>query len=111
MNSQENQSPETRRSFIKKTATVAAAISATNIFKTPVYGQNQAPAPGRVIGANDRIVAAYIGVGSQGMAHVRLQKEHAGENNVVQAAVCDVYQKRLDAAKIFLELTDADAFG
>src|ERR1051325_8109493 len=41
-----------RRSFIKKTAAVTAAAAATGILKTPVYGQNQAPSPGRVIGAN-----------------------------------------------------------
>jgi predicted dehydrogenase len=56
-----------------------------------------------VIGANDRIVVAYIGVGGQGMRHVREQKTHAGENNIAQAAVCDVWQKRLLEAKAFIE--------
>src|SRR5438874_6958713 len=102
---------ETRRDFIKKTATAAAAVAATGLIKTPVYGQNQAPSTGRVIGANDRIVVAYVGVGGQGMAHVRSQKENAQDTNVAQAAVCDVYQKRLQAAKTFLGLTDADAYG
>ncbi len=102
--------PESRRTFIKKSATLAAAASAANLFKTPVYGQNQAPSPGRVIGANDRLVVAHVGVGGQGMAHVRSQKEHSQENNIIQVAVCDVYQKRLQAAKEFLGLTDADAY-
>src|SRR5947209_14725475 len=52
-----------RREFIKKSATAAAAVASTSLFKTPVYGQNQAPAPGRVIGANDRITVAVVGVG------------------------------------------------
>jgi len=94
---------ETRRDFIKKTATAAAAVAATGILKTPVYGQNTAPSTGRVIGANDRIAVAYIGVGGQGMAHVRSQKAHAGENNIVQVAVCDLWKKRLDDAKAFIE--------
>jgi predicted dehydrogenase len=103
---------QTRRSFLKKTATAAAATVATSpLFKTPVYGQTTAPSTGRVIGANDRIVVAFVGVGSQGMAHVKSQKAHASENNIVPAAVCDVYQKRLQAAKQFLDLKDADAFG
>lgn len=102
---------ESRRSFLTKAATIAATVATTNVFKTPVYGQNQAPAPGRVIGANDRIVVGYVGVGGQGMAHVRSQKEHRLENNVAQAAVCDVYKKRLDQAREFLGLTDADACG
>jgi predicted dehydrogenase len=101
---------ESRRSFLRKAATVAATVATSNLIKTPVYGQNQAPSTGKVIGANDRIVVAYIGVGSQGMAHVRHQKTDAQQNNIAQAAVCDLYQKRLYAAKKFLELTDADAF-
>ena len=88
-----------RREFIKRTATAAAVVATTNLFKTPVYGQNQAPSTGRVIGANDRIVAGYIGVGPQGFVHVRSQKDAAGDNNIAQAAACDVWQKRLEAAK------------
>src|SRR5215510_9164257 len=102
---------ESRRDFIKKAAAASAAVSATSLFKTPVYGQNQAPAPGRVIGANDRIAVAYVGVGGQGMTHVRHQKTHAGENNIVQAAVCDVYQKRLEAAQAYIGVDATSAYG
>jgi predicted dehydrogenase len=91
---------ESRRSFIKKSSIAAAAVaSAANIFKTPVYGQNQAPSTGRVIGANDRIVVGYIGVGGQGMAHVKTQKQHASENNIAQVAVCDLSKYRQNHAK------------
>jgi predicted dehydrogenase len=99
----------TRRSFIKNAAALSAAVAAHRILKTPVYGQTQAPSAGQVVGANNRIVMAYIGTGSQGMAHVRSQKEHAAENNIAQAAVCDVYQKRLDGARQYLGLSEADA--
>ena len=101
---------ETRRAFLGKTATAAAVVASVNVFKTPIYGQPQAPAAGRIISANDRISVAYIGTGGQGMAHVKSQKTQAAANNIVQAAVCDVYQKRLTGAKTFLELSDADAF-
>ncbi len=101
---------ESRRSFIKKAAGVAATVATANLIKSPVYGQTQAPSTGRVIGANDRIAVAYIGVGSQGTAHMKGQKDHAQENNIVQASVCDVWQKRLDAARNFLGLTEADAY-
>src|SRR5687768_2845639 len=95
---------ESRRSFIQKTATVAAAVAATNIFKTPVYGQNQAPSSGRVIGANDRIVVGFIGVGGQGSAHVKSMKENASQNNVSLAAVCDVSKTRVaDAKKLIVD--------
>ncbi|MEY2408953.1 MAG: hypothetical protein QOF48_1623 [Verrucomicrobiota bacterium] len=99
-----------RRAFLKTAAAATAAVAATGIVKTPVYGQNQAPSPSRVVGANDRIAVAYVGVGGQGMVHVRGQKLHASENNIVQAGVCDVWDKRLDAAKKFMGLTDADGF-
>jgi predicted dehydrogenase len=103
-------SGENRRSFLRKTAAATAAVASTPFLRTPVYGQTQAPSTGRVIGANDRIVVGYVGVGSQGMNHVRTEKTHVAENNIVQAAVCDLYQKRLDAAKSFLGLSEADAF-
>lgn len=57
---------ETRRSFLRKAATAAAVLSTANIFRTPVFGQNQAPSPGSVLGANERIVVGFIGVGLMG---------------------------------------------
>ena len=101
---------ESRRTFIKKAATVTVAVSATSFFKTPVYGQNQAPSAGRVLGANDRINIAYIGTGKQGMLHVNLQKKFAQDNNIAQVAVCDVYQRHLDQARNAIGLSQADAF-
>jgi predicted dehydrogenase len=93
---------ETRRSFLKKTATVAAAVATTNLFKTPVYGQNQAPATGRVIGANDRIAVGFVGVGPQGALHVTKLKDSADKNNVALAAVCDLWEKRRESAKAII---------
>src|SRR5690348_10850389 len=87
---------QTRRSFIKKTAAAAAVVGATNIFKTPVYGQTQAPSPGRVIGANDRIVVGFVGCGSQGRTHIKSQRDHASDNNIVIAAVSDVFSKNME---------------
>jgi len=98
----------TRREFLKQTAVASAAVAATPLFKTTVYGQ--APAAGKVIGANDRIVIGYIGVGNQGLnIHVNLLKKSAGANNIAQAAVCDVWPKRVDAAKALIENNNATA--
>lgn len=107
MNEQRSSSGETRRNFIKKAAVGAAAVSA---LKTPIYGQQQAPSAGRVLGANDRIGVAYIGVGNQGTAHLRHQKTDAQKNNIAQLAVCDLWQKRLDAARAFIGVSEADAY-
>src|SRR2546423_6156129 len=91
-----------RREFIKKSAAVAAAVAATPLLKTPIYGQNTAPSAG-VTGANGRIVVGFIGVGTQGFnAHVRQIKAHATENNVALAAVCDVWAKHGDEAAKFI---------
>ncbi|MBI3414558.1 MAG: Gfo/Idh/MocA family oxidoreductase [Verrucomicrobia bacterium] len=101
----------TRRDFLKKTSTAAAVVAAANVLKTPVYGQNQAPSPGRVIGANDRIAVAVVGVGF-GIGKNHLQGIHKNEkdNNVVVAAACDLFSKRRDWAKMEAGLTDADLF-
>ncbi len=102
--------PTTRRDFIRKTATVAAAAAAAPLFKTPVYGQGQAPAPGSVVGANNRISVGFIGVGAQGFdAHVKLLTAKATENNVAELAVCDVWPKRANAAKDHIESKSAGA--
>jgi predicted dehydrogenase len=95
----------TRRDFIKKASTAAAVVSSINAFKTPVYGQTQAPSVG-VTGANNRLLVGFIGVGGQGMAHVRSQKEHATENNIAQVAVCDVSKHRMEEAKDYIESED-----
>ncbi len=89
----------TRREFIKKASTAAAVVATTNMFKTPVYGQTQAPPSGRIIGANDRIMVGYIGVGKQGTVHVNTQKGDAGANNIAQIAACDLSKTKIDAAK------------
>jgi predicted dehydrogenase len=91
----ETGAPDTRRSFLKKSATAAAVVAATNPFKTPVYGQNQAPSRGRVIGANDRISVGVIGVGyGIGQNHIMGIQEKGSENNTVVSAACDVYAQR-----------------
>ena len=92
----------TRREFIRKTSAAAAIVATAPIFKPTVYGQ--APAAGKVIGANDRIVLGYIGVGNQGLnIHVGLLKKSASANNIAQAAVCDVWTKRVGNAKTLIE--------
>jgi len=100
-----------RRDFIKKTATVAAAAATTSLFRTPVYGQNQAPSTGRVIGANDRISVAVVGVGfGIGQNHVVGIQEKATENNTVITAASDVFNKRRDFAKAKANLKDSDVY-
>ena len=103
---------DTRRDFIKKTAAATAAVAATGIIKTPVYGQSTAPSTGRVIGANDRIAVAVIGIGAGiGKNHFEGIHKNAGQNNVVMAAGCDLFNKRRDWAKETAGLKDSDVYG
>ena len=76
----------TRRNFLKKAAMGSAALAA-------------APAWQRVLGANDRINVALIGLGARGSDHLNLVLQHrANKSDIEIVALCDVYQKRLSMA-------------
>lgn len=76
----------TRRNFLKAAGYGAAAVAVT-------------PAWARVIGANDRINVAIIGLGLRGSDHLNLLLEHRKHKQDIEiVALCDVYQKRLNAA-------------
>src|SRR5947207_12549302 len=99
-----------RRDFIKKTAAVAAAAAATPFFRTPVYGQNQAPSA-NVTGSNNRIAVGIIGIGfGIGQNHLVGIHEKSKDNNTVVAAASDVFNKRRGFAKEKAELKDADTY-
>ena len=99
----QNNSPkkngENRRGFMKKGAAATAATALVSPFGSPVYGDTKAPSTGRVLGANDRIRVAHIGVGGQGQAHCNIVSQNAAANNVEQVAVCDVSKSRIDQAR------------
>jgi predicted dehydrogenase len=99
-----------RRDFIKKTATVAAAVAAAPLLRAPVYGQNQAPSA-NIAGANNRIQVAIVGVGfGIGQDHLKGIQAKANENNTVITAASDVFNKRRDFAKTNANLKDADVY-
>ena len=105
-----------RRSFLKQGAVTAAAVAGipaaasaapAGVAKSSVYSI----ASSRVIGANDKIQLAVIGLGSQGYgAHLRLHKEKQAENNTEQIAVCDLYGRRLRKAGTEIGVTEANWF-
>jgi predicted dehydrogenase len=103
---------QSRRDFLKKGAFAAAtAVTGTTLFKTPVYGQKQAPFLGSVLGANNRLTCGFVGVGGQGFhAHLQNVARNSTEFNAVGAAVCDVWTKRTERAREELKLTAANAY-
>lgn len=74
--------PETRRGFIKKTITGVAAISFGGIL--PGFS---ASSYARIMGANDRVKLAVMGVNSRGLA---LSNNFAAQKNFEVYNVCDV---------------------
>lgn len=82
-----------RREFIKVAGVTAAGVMASSALGSKVFAQG-APAPGRVIGANDRINVAFIGVGGMGGGHLNSMKDKEAEWNIACVAVCDVWEKR-----------------
>jgi predicted dehydrogenase len=77
------QSGVTRRNFVQGVAGVPAALATR----------------GRILGANDRINTAVIGLGGRGTYLFNMALHRAGEkNDVAVVALCDVYQARLTRA-------------
>lgn len=85
----------TRRTFLKQAGVATAGVLVTGMARSSAY----ALAPGRVIGANDRIKIGHIGCGGQGSTHIRLLKEQASDQNIQSIAVCDIYERRLNEAR------------
>ncbi len=99
-----------RREFIRRAATAAAVVATAPLLKTPVYGQEQAPSA-NVLGANDRIEVAVVGVGfGIGQNHLVGIHDNASANNSVVAAACDVYNVRRDFAQQKAELKSSDVY-
>lgn len=89
-------SPLNRRDFVRGAAVVGATVGVAN---KALANRNKLN-PGRVIGANDRINVAAIGVGGRGTYVAKAFAEVGKEKNSCQiVAVSDVYQKRVNANK------------
>jgi predicted dehydrogenase len=102
---------ETRRDFLRKSATAAAAVAATGFLRAPVYGQATAPSA-NVLGANSKLTLGFVGCGAQGQnAHIRGILENMKANNVEPVAVCDVSKYRVAEAQKLIADAGAKAEG
>jgi predicted dehydrogenase len=87
-----------RRDFMKGAAAVGATLGMANQVFAARPGKTAAA--GRVLGANDRINVACIGVGGRGSyVSAEFAKIGKADNSCQVVAVCDVYQKRVDENK------------
>ena len=78
-----------RRSF------VAGSVAATSMAVSARGASARAP---RVIGANDRLRIGIIGGGGNATGHMKRLMTMREDDNIEIAAVCEIYQKRLDEA-------------
>ena len=74
-----------RRAFVKGSAGIGLALG---LVQT-----------GKAAAANDRINIAVVGMGGRGNYHARILTKFQEEGTCQVVAVCDVYQKRLNAFK------------
>lgn len=101
-----------RRDFIKAAGITAAGVMASSLVSKSVFA-----APGtkmahpRVIGANDRLNYAHVGIGGMGGGHVNHIKGLCAEQNLAQVAVCDVWAKRREWSKNATGVPDAQVYG
>jgi predicted dehydrogenase len=81
-----------RREFVQKAALAGAAVG---VAGRAIAAKPGKPAGGRVIGANDRINVAGIGVGLRGGGLLTVFTELSERDKTCQVvAACDVYRKR-----------------
>lgn len=87
-----------RRQAILKTSLGAAGLAMA------FGGAN----PARVLGANDRVKVGFVGLGARCRDLMQAFNASSGKLNFEMAAVCDIWNKRLDAGADYVrELTGA----
>jgi predicted dehydrogenase len=100
----------TRRDFLETTGAGAAAAAGAGLLAATAPASG-APAVGpRIIGANDRIGAAIVGVKGMGGGHIKHILEYMPGENVAITAVCDVWEKARRKAQADCKLPDANAY-
>ncbi len=94
-------SSPSRRDFLGKTVATVATASLVAARPSISGAQTRAASAGRVLGANDRIRLGFIGNGMQFHALLSrgFQRRFKELNDFDYAAVCDVWQPRLDYAQ------------
>jgi len=91
---------KSRRQFLKESVTAGAAAGSTLLARESLMA-SAAPAPGKSLGANDRIRVGLIGCGGMGRGDLR---DFLQVKNVECVALCDVDdQQSAMASKVLFE--------
>lgn len=78
----------------KKAGGIPTPTADTNKLIGGKFPKGPVMAKGRVIGANDRIIVGFVGVGGMGGAQVGHFTAEAQERNIQIGGICDVYTPR-----------------
>lgn len=92
-----------RREFMRAAGVTTASVVASSLIPGLAQAKGTMASP-RVIGANDRINYAVIGVGGMGNGHLNALKSLEEEQNIRVVGVCDVFEKRRERARAALKL-------
>ncbi len=113
MEEQKDSKGLSRRQFMRSAGMTAAGMVAGSFLSDRVLAAaaGVAPAPGRVIGANDRINVAVIGIGGMGNGHVGTLKSLEQDQNIKVVAVCDVFTNHRARGQKSAGVADADVYG
>lgn len=87
---------QSRRSFIKTTAMGTAAFSIGGLGMT-------AKSYGRILGANDKVRTGIVGYSNRSRSLIPAFMKHAGELNFEMVAVSDIWNKRREGCKSYLQ--------
>ncbi len=116
MKTKPNTGPEQtsgRRTFLKTSAAAAAALVSGPFLGSTASGQSavtRVAAAASTPSSGDKITIGMIGTGSRGMSNLRSVQATAGRTNVTVGAVCDLWDRRRDAARERAELPESRAF-
>lgn len=94
MSTTPNKTPKndvSRRTFLRKAATVAAGAAATTA--TAEAGVYKSILPASVLGANEKILTGHIGTGGQGRVNLAAVLKR---DDIQIVALCDLYKRNLE---------------
>jgi predicted dehydrogenase len=111
MANSQNNDELSRRDFIKKTGVTAAGLATASIVGARASSvQAFDSRSARIIGANDRINYAIVGVGGMGSGHLKILRDFEQKENVAVVAVCDVFEKRRRKAREVAQISDGQVY-
>jgi predicted dehydrogenase len=88
----------TRRTFLSRTASLAAAVGTRGVVKLGPPTTLAAFSYGRVVGSNDRISLGHVGIGNRGSGLQYILSQLKNSKNIEVTAVCDLWKVNRERA-------------